>query len=435
MSDNTLNELPEKETPGLEAVVLVLSPDERLLRWLDTCWADFTLRLLRASDADEAESLSHAGDPDLILIHAETDLEEVLPVCENLRRICAQSDIFIVRSSHTIQDHLKCLRLGCDGILPFPPEPAQMTQIVTGSAIRRKSQQPSVLWIDDDMNLMKVFAAMLRKAGLNVSISVQPMDTFEVVASANPDLLMLDYEMPGVNGAELCRMIRLRPEYRTLPILILTGSSDPEVRRKCLEAGADDFIRKPIEIPDLVARIQAKIIRGDMLRTLATQDPLTLLNTHQAFLDILTRECARAQRFGTSLGLGVIDVDRFTEINLQHSFSVGDEVLRKIAGALRERFRRSDTIGRIGGDRFAVLLSDIDRDTALEVLREFIGGIEAVPFQPTPATSITLSLRAGLACFPAEGANVRNLLSASLHALQEAKRATPPRVVGYQKKR
>ena len=432
MAETTDNPTPEKSESSLpEAVVLVVSPDDRLLHWMDVCWADFRLHLLKASSPEEAEELVCAGDPDLILIHADPCPDLAFPVCLTLRQSSSQASIYLVREAYEIQDHLQCLRLGCDGILTFPPNPSQIAQIITGIAVRRKNEEPLVLWVDDDVSLMKVYTAILRKAGIQMLTSDQPMLIFDLLPAHSPDILLLDYEMPNVNGAELCRMIRLRPEYRTLPILILTASTDPEVRRKCLESGADDYIRKPIDTVDLLARLQAKVIRGDMLKSLATQDPLTLLNTHQAFLDALSRECSRAMRYSTTFALVVLDVDAFADVNRQYSFTVGDEVLRRIASTLRDRFRRSDVMGRIGSNRFTLLLHEIDRETAVAVIAEFLQSMSPITYNGlTPGTQFRVSLRAGIARYPADGNNPRTLLGNAIHALQAAKSA-PARVSAY----
>lgn len=432
----TCPERVESDVPKMEAVVLVVSPDDRLLKWLDICWADFTLHLLHAASCEEAEKLVQVGDPDLVFVHGDPCPNVAVSACESLRKLSPQCSVFLVRSAHEITEQLRFIRLGCDGILPFPPDPSQIAQVISAAAVRRKSREPALLWVDDDADLLDMMAPAIQTAGFRLLTSARPLEIFELLTAHAPDILMLDYRMPGVNGAELCRMVRLRSEYRALPILILSASSEAEIRRKCLEAGADDYVLKPINVPDLLARLQAKVIRGQMLRTLATQDPLTQLNNHQAFLEILFRECNRAVRYNAGFSLAVLDVDRFSEVNRKYSFTAGDEVLRRLASALRERFRRSDASGRIGVDRFALVLPEIDKDTAVEVIKDFVETAGGMSFPAlAPGTEFSVSLRAAVARFPADGSSPRALLSNALTALQTARDIPAPRVLAYRPKK
>lgn len=188
----------------------------------------------------------------------------------------------------------------------------------------------------------------------------------EMARSERVDLILLDIGLPDINGYELCRMLKNDPETAHLPIIFLTGFSSPGDEAAGLEAGAVDYIVKPINAPILRARVQTHMVlklQRDYLELLIREDALTSLINRRGFDEILAREWRRAARAGKPLSLIMIDVDAFKPYNDNYGHVAGDECLRKVADSLSSVLHRGgDHLFRYGGEEFAALLAETPFD-------------------------------------------------------------------------
>jgi diguanylate cyclase (GGDEF)-like protein len=236
------------------------------------------------------------------------------------------------------------------------------------------------------------------------------------VASWSPDLVLLDMEMPGMNGFEVCSAIR-HPE-QPVPggppaVIFVTAHSGSDIEVAALRAGAVDFISKPF-LPEIVlARVSAHLTikrQADLLRRLAAIDPLTGLANRRAFDQHLDDEWRRGCRSGETLALVMADVDYFKQFNDRYGHVAGDQCLRSVGAVLMLNSRRpGDLVARYGGEEFAVVLPGLSEQQAVqyaERLCEAVRTLDAVSITADPATRVTVSLGVAVgACGPARTAD------------------------------
>jgi len=247
-----------------------------------------------------------------------------------------------------------------------------------------------------------------------------------------PRLVILDWGLPGLDGIQICRRLRQRPATPYTYMLLVTGRSDKEDIVNGLEAGADDYLVKPIDVLELNARLragrrildlQAQLLEAqEALRHQATHDPLTGLGNRAAVLDTLDRELARGFRESRPVGLLVIDVDHFKRVNDTHGHPAGDGVLREVGRRLSEVLRPYDTLGRYGGEEFLVILPDCDPGSMRRLAERLRHAIRDTAVDlPDGLIPVTISL--GGACSdPATPGDASALLRTADQALYRAKR-------------
>lgn len=409
-----------------ETGLLVMARDQSLIEQMERFGREHHFAVFNCQTQPEAEELLQNCRIDLVFLHPPSLSGNAFQICSRLKKKDSSLSIYISQDNHTIFDQIQCIRMGGDGFVGFPLEPLHITEILYKIGVRQRLITPKILWIDDDINFTRIFSKILQRAGFEVFISDDPLDVFNLLYQHRPDALILDYDMPAANGLEITRMIRLNQEFRLLPIIVLSAVTDSSIRRLTMDARADDFISKPLETTDFIARIRAKIERADLLKTLSDRDPLTDLFNHRAFQEHLARECTRAARYGHRFTVGLADVDGFTAINERYSYLRGDQILQKIAAFCQRRFRKSDILGRFGADEIAVILLETGKDTARSVMTAVLDHIKEMSFLgDDPQTYIRVTLSAGLASFPEDGGSPRQLLAHARSALQSARLAGP----------
>ncbi len=239
-----------------------------------------------------------------------------------------------------------------------------------------------VLIVDDDNAAQRMLSRLLEKSGFQVEQTGDGAAALEKIQQVCPHFLITDWEMPGLDGLELCRRIRglSLPQY--IYTLIVTARSDADDMILALGAGADDFVTKPIHRTELLARMTAgkRVIElQKRLSDLANRDMLTGLATKGIFRVELDKEWTRASRHHLPLSCAILDLDFFKRINDTYGHPAGDQVLRAVGAAFAKCCRKSDIVCRYGGEEFCALLPETDEGQATiwaNRVRQFIGGLE-----------------------------------------------------------
>ncbi len=326
-----------------------------------------------------------------------------------------------------LERRVAAVRAGCTAFVPEPATPLALLDAIERGAESEGEAPFRVLVVDDTSSDAQLHAALLRRAGMTALALTDARGLPAALAEFQPELVLMDYYMPRVTGAEIAAAIRQEQAYQALPIAFLSVEDDVEKQRGALENGGDDFLTKPIDPDRLVAAVQSRARRFRRLRALITRDTLTGLLNHSTLFDTLGREVARALQNDHDLTYALVDIDHFKAINDAHGHATGDLVLRVLARLFKRRFRRTDVVGRVGGEEFAVILPGMDAETAarqIDALRADLA--ELVLGEGEGRFSITVSAGvAALGRFPA----ATQLNAAADRALYAAKHAGRNRVM------
>ena len=238
-----------------------------------------------------------------------------------------------------------------------PPQSPQRALPDVSPMITAVDGKPSrVLVIDDDPFSARLVDNVLRSAGFASSFCIEPQRAFEIVLAEQPDLIILDVVMPGVDGFDLCRRIRANAALQLTPIIFVTRKGDVEQRVRGLQVGGNDYVAKPFEPQELVARVRSHLQRLSELREMAIRDGLTRCYNNKYFKLRIEQELIRARRYGSELTLGMLDIDHFKRVNDTFGHPAGDAVLAHLASLLTASVRSTDVVARFGGEEFGFLL-------------------------------------------------------------------------------
>jgi two-component system cell cycle response regulator len=243
-----------------------------------------------------------------------------------------------------------------------------------------------VLVAEDDLTSRLVLQKTMAKWGYEVSSVCDGNAAWEELQKPDaPALVVLDWEMPGMDGIDVCRKVRAAESGHPRYIILLTGRSETADLVAGLEAGANDYVGKPFEPAELRARVDVGrrfVELYDQLLTSqraleyqARTDSLTQIMNRGAIMARLHEEVARTKREGATLALGVLDIDHFKQVNDTYGHAAGDQVLREVVRRLAVAFRPYDGLGRIGGEEFLVLIPGAapeDARTVLERARQVV---------------------------------------------------------------
>ena len=225
-----------------------------------------------------------------------------------------------------------------------------------------------VLIIDDSKAQATHTERVLNSAGIITRTLLEPLQAMDQLADFQPDLIILDMYMPECNGPELAKVIRHNDRYVSVPIIYLSAEDDLDKQLDAMSEGGDDFLTKPIKPRHLIATVRNRAARARSLKARMVRDSLTGLYNHTHTLQLLEDARLRAERDGQPLSFAMIDIDYFKKVNDSYGHPMGDRVIKSLALFLKQRLRKSDHIGRYGGEEFAVILPDTDAATAARVL-------------------------------------------------------------------
>lgn len=297
----------------------------------------------------------------------------------------------------------------------------------------------NILLIEDSPTQARYTGLILEEAGYRVNVASSGLQGLEMIHAFEPDLVILDLILPDLDGFTVCRRIR-QTSLQHIPVLILTERSTLDDKVDGLEVGADDYLTKPFEERELLARIGAMLRLQQMLvelqnrlvedeqkyqvlRRLALTDQLTGLYNRHYLSEILAREYELAHRYETSLICVMVDVDFFHEVNDTYGHPTGDRALRNFARYIQENLRQSDIIARYGGEEFIILLPLTTLEEAYETLERLRKGVFSRKWAGMP-DDFQISFSAGISALPDEGIKDQDdLIAQADKALYQAKKA------------
>jgi diguanylate cyclase (GGDEF)-like protein len=242
----------------------------------------------------------------------------------------------------------------------------------------------TVLVIDDDASVHRAVERRLEGVVDQVLKADGPTKGLRIAIQEKPDVILLDVNMPRIDGFKVCRHLQENSGTHDIPILFLTADQNPDNLAKALNAGASDYISKPFNAVELEARVRVALRTKqmiDLLRERARIDALTGLNNRAAMDDALIAATSAFHRTGQPLALLMIDLDHFKKINDTYGHGVGDDVIRRVGALIRAGCRPYDIACRFGGDEFGLILAQTDTACAKQISERILNGINKIEFR------------------------------------------------------
>lgn len=296
-----------------------------------------------------------------------------------------------------------------------------------------------ILIADDDATNRAVLRAALTKLGHQVEVAVSGEEAWTALQREDaPELAILDWVMPGMTGPDICRKLRARDSGRYVYVILLTAFTDVNALVEGLDSGADDFISKPFRVPELYARLRAgqrilelqqELLAGRaQIESLAAHDFLTGLWNRRWILERLDQELIRTRRELEPLGVIMMDLDHFKQINDTYGHTQGDQVLQETAKRLTDTVRPYDCVGRYGGEEFLLVVANCNLEKSLSLAERLRLAVSAEPVK-IAGGSIRVNGSFGVAAAGLhKAADAKCLIEAADRALYRAKKLGRNRV-------
>ena len=260
------------------------------------------------------------------------------------------------------------LRVGCD--FCFPLGTAQSTVMARIVKLCGNEEEPPyrVLVVEDSKTASTLIQRTLKESGVESMAISKPQEVLTALAKFQPDLVLMDMYMPGCTGVEVTRVIRQHEEFLSTPVVYLSADTSIALQVDALRLGGDHFLTKPFNPVVLNAVVKSKIDRYRILRRSMYQDSLTGLLNHSSSKQRVDALVKAALDEDLPLCVAMLDIDHFKRVNDTYGHPMGDQVIRSVAWLLKQRLRKTDAVGRYGGEEFLVILPQADAQRAHQLL-------------------------------------------------------------------
>jgi diguanylate cyclase (GGDEF)-like protein len=327
-------------------------------------------------------------------------------------------------------DKVDAIHCGADGYFEKPVDWEGLTRRLVNMLDAQKQAPVRVLCVEDDPPQGALLQAVLESVGYEVLICRDPARFETDLIGFVPDLVIMDILLPGVSGYDLVRYLRQDERYATLPALFLTTERELHARIQSARAGGDDYLIKPVSGGLLLSTVAARAQRGRLVKSLLDRDGLTQLLTHTAFLDRARSAVSlRSRNPESTCAWIMLDLDTFKSINDRYGHAVGDRVLAAVSTLLRQRLRQSDTIGRYGGEEFAILISDLDESQVVRLVSRVLEEFSQQDREAPDGSVFRATFSAGVAMLDPATMDLERWRQAADDALYRAKASGRCRVV------
>jgi diguanylate cyclase (GGDEF)-like protein len=402
--------------------LLIAVPDADLAERLAVEAISRGMGVETAAEPDTARDIVATAPPDVALLDPgfPQGPEQGLELLAELSARTPAVSVLVLTDREGLTDRVEVARRGGRGFLSRSLDPGQILEAVTDLWQRLRAQDARVMVVDDDPSTLLALRALLEPRGIALTTLDDPLRFWEVFAECSPDLLLLDVEMPDLNGIELCRVVRNDAARAAVPVIFLTVHTDAETVHRVFAAGADDFVSKPIVGPELVTRIFNRLERSRLHRSMAEIDTLTGVPNRRKSTATLEQFLRVAERYGQPLSLAVLTLDRFRETNVRYGHAAADEALRRVGQLLTGAFRSEDIVGRWGGSEFVIGMCGLSRWDGVQRLAELLEVLRPQRFSSAAGTEFRTSFSAGVAEYPEDGADLQALYRGAQEAARQA---------------
>ncbi len=411
--------------------LMVVSPDESVRMRVDTAATARGIGCHTAPDVAAARATIGASQLDVVLLDLSLHDAGALALLGDLAAITPQVLVMVVSQGEEFLDRVEASRAGVTACLPMTLSADRMVEAAIDALQRQQQNAARLLALDDDVALLAALHGLFHASSLQLHTLSDPKDFWSALVETAPDLLLLDLDMPGIGGLELCRLLRADPRWQALPVLVLTASTDHQTIQDVFAAGADDYVTKPVVGPELLTRVTNRLDRVRLFREVAETDPLTGLANRRKFEAEVERLRAMSARYKQPLSFAILDLDRFKRVNDEHGHPMGDQVLISLADMLSRTFRSEDVIARWGGEEFAVAMYGMSRDDGVARVASALESFRTHRFPTADGPPLQVTFSAGVAQFDLDGTDLHEVYRKADEALFLAKEVGRDRVLPF----
>lgn len=406
--------------PNVQPVILALNHD--MSTKLNEQLNHFGIKSQAALNGAEFLEINQLYQASVIIMDVDFDGEhQGIPLVQTLRDTVSQMPPVIFTSQQDnalIAQRLAACRAGGRRFL-LKPNTATLISSIEKFSQHHKEEPYRVLIVDDSRSQVLFTEKALSSAGMITRAITDPLQVLTEIEQFHPEIIVMDMYMPNCTGTELAAVIRQQDEYLRLPILFLSGEEDKDIQLNAMSQGGDDFLTKPVDPSHLSITVQNRGHRARVLNNLIVRDSLTGLFNHTHILDRLYQACRFAKEHQQPLCFAMVDIDFFKKINDNYGHPVGDKVISALSLFLKQRLRSSDSIGRYGGEEFAVILPNTQPENALHVMnniRQVFSQLE----HSSNTEDFKVSFSCGICSF--NGDNTDHIIEYADEALYAAKK-------------
>ena len=412
-----------------------------------------------ANNLEQSQTILNSRFPQVVIIdlNFSDDNEKGVGFLAAINRQNPTLPIVILTVEDNFAKRLEAARLGSQCFLPKPITPPEVLAIVSQVMQTSNLSTARLLVVDDDPDLLRLLHTLLEPFGYQLTMLQNPQEFWKTLEQTTPDLLILDIRLGAalpvleenraivadsppqeikatdlpesvsqaltekpLSGIDLCKVIRSDPRWNRLPIIFLSGHTDIETIQTSFDAGADDFLSKPIIVTELLNRIRIRLEQRK-LWSMSEIDELTGVSLRRKALQDLTRLFHLAKRQQQPLSLAILDLDYFKRINDDYGHDTGDRVLRYFGQLLGQTFRQEDVVGRWGGEEFVVGLYGTNKQQGVQRLENIAYYFSQNHFVGGDGSIFQMTFSGGIAQFPDDGDDLQSLYRAADTALYRAK--------------
>jgi DNA-binding response OmpR family regulator len=368
--------------------ILVIDDDREWVTQLMTEAYRWGIQVVRATDPGQAISGIERACPDGVIINAsvKSGSTAAIEFLKVLRKRCPKVPVWVMSQDSNADlepdiDRLALSKENAQGFFRKSIPLSTLMGVINCSLLEEEPSQSvpeaKVMVVDDDALMLSLLKGILEPWGMQVTTCNDPRQVRAMLYQVQPDLMVLDFEMPEMNGIEVCQQIRQDSYTATLPILFLTAHRDPDTVQKVYSAGADDYVSKPVIAPELMTRIFNRLERSQLFREQTQRDRLTQCWNQEGSQVRFEQLIQESERLHQPICFAVMGIPNLLELSQKVGYGETNHILLNIADSLRDTLPMGSSIARWNSGEFAMLMPGMDRRAGDAFLKEAIVQIQS----------------------------------------------------------
>ena len=404
----------ERDGAGDSYHLLIVDDDVDLAALVSLEASNWGVQAHKASSISQARQAIAKHPPDVVLLDLgfPDSADSGFTLLEELATQHADIPVVVFTASEDFATRVKVARLGGQAFLQKPVLPRQVLEAVSQILEQGEEADAKVVVVDTDPRTLDLVRTVLQPWGFQLVLVDDPAQFWTTLVAANPDLLILASDMPDIDGIDLCQVVRNDPQWGALPVLFLADSTGSTDINNLFAAGGNDYVRKPIAEPELVARVLSQLERSSGNGHRDNLDSVTGIMGRRRSLREFSRLLYLASRHHQPLSLVVVKVNNLVEIEQSFGQIASHQVLKCVADELQGNLRQEDIVARWEADTFAVCAYDMDRFNGIRRLSSILGRLQSQPIQ-SGEDEVNAKLSCGIAEYGDLGQDLYSLYRAA----------------------